>query len=98
MAKVWYEKSANQGFDSAQNSLGNLYYSGEVIPQDYGRAMEWYRKAAAQGNMYGEFNVGLLYEYGYGVTKNIKEAVKWYRKAADQGMDRAKTKLQELGR
>ncbi len=28
MAKVWYEKSANQGFDSAQNSLGNLYYSG----------------------------------------------------------------------
>ena len=69
-----------------------------MISQDYGKAMEWYRKAAAQGNMYGEFNVGLLYEYGYGVTKNIEEAVKWYRKAADQGMDRAKTKLQELGR
>ena len=60
--------------------------------------MEWYRKAADQGNMYGEFNIGLLYEFGYGVTKNLDEAAKWYRRAANRGMERAKTKLKELGR
>ena len=60
--------------------------------------MEWYRKAADQGNMYGEFNIGLLYEFGYGVTKNLDEAAEWYRRAANRGMERAKTKLQELGR
>ena len=68
------------------------------VTKDYAKAMEWYRKAADQGNMYGEFNIGLLYEFGYGVTKNLDEAAKWYRRAANQGMERAKTKLKELGR
>ena len=98
LAKQWYEKAAAQNNDDAQNSLGTIYYNGEGVTKDYAKAMEWYRKAADQGNMYGEFNIGLLYEFGYGVTKNLDEAAKWYRRAANQGMERAKTKLKELGR
>ncbi|MBS6688898.1 MAG: sel1 repeat family protein, partial [Sanguibacteroides justesenii] len=59
---------------------------------------EWYLKAAGQGNMYGEFGIGLLYEFGCGLTKNIDKAAEWYRRAANRGMERAKTKLKELGR
>ena len=98
MAKQWYEKAAAQNNSDAQSSLGTIYYNGEGVTKDYAKAMEWYRKAADQGNMYGEFNIGLLYEFGYGVTKNLDEAAKWYRRAANQGMERAKTKLKELGR
>ncbi|MFR5657561.1 MAG: tetratricopeptide repeat protein [Butyricimonas faecihominis] len=98
LAKQWYEKAAAQNNSDAQNSLGIIYYDGEGVTKDYAKAMEWYRKAADQGNMYGEFNIGLLYEFGYGVTKNLDEAAKWYRRAANRGYDRAKTKLQELGR
>ena len=98
LAKQWYEKAAAQNSSDAQSSLGTIYYNGEGVTKDYAKAMEWYRKAADQGNMYGEFNIGLLYEFGYGVTKNLDEAAKWYRRAANRGMERAKTKLQELGR
>ena len=98
LAKQWYEKAAAQNNSDAQSSLGTIYYNGEGVTKDYVKAMEWYRKAADQGNMYGEFNIGLLYEFGYGVTKNLDEAAKWYRRAANRGMERAKTKLQELGR
>ena len=93
-----YEKAAAQNSSDAQSSLGTIYYNGEGVTKDYAKAMEWYRKAADQGNMYGEFNIGLLYEFGYGVTKNLDEAAKWYRRAANRGMERAKTKLKELGR
>lgn len=98
LAKQWYEKAAAQNSSDAQSSLGTIYYNGEGVTKDYAKAMEWYRKAADQGNTYGEFNIGLLYEFGYGVTKNLDEAAKWYRRAANRGMERAKTKLQELGR
>ena len=98
LAKQWYEKAAAQNSSDAQSSLGTIYYNGEGVTKDYAKAMEWYRKAADQGNMYGEFNIGLLYEFGYGVTKNLDEAAKWYRRAANRGMERAKTKLKELGR
>lgn len=98
LARQWYEKAAAQNHGDAQSSLGTIYYNGEGVTKDYAKAMEWYRKAADQGNMYGEFNIGLLYEFGYGVTKNLDEAAKWYRRAANQGMERAKTKLKELGR
>jgi TPR repeat protein len=41
---------ANQGNVDAQNNLGVMYYSGEGVPRDPGKAKEWFSKAAAQGN------------------------------------------------
>ena len=98
MAKRWYEKAAAQNDGDAQSRLGDIYYNGDGITKDYAKAREWYLKAAGQGNMYGEFGIGLLYEFGCGLTKNIDKAAEWYRRAANRGMERAKTKLKELGR
>ena len=98
LAKRWYEKAAAQNDGDAQSRLGDIYYNGDGITKDYTKAREWYLKAAGQGNMYGEFGIGLLYEFGCGLTKNIDKAAEWYRRAANRGMERAKTKLKELGR
>ncbi|WP_287644445.1 MULTISPECIES: tetratricopeptide repeat protein [Butyricimonas] len=98
LAKRWYEKAAAQNDGDAQSRLGDIYYNGDGITKDYAKAREWYLKAAGQGNMYGEFGIGLLYEFGCGLTKNIDKAAEWYRRAANRGMERAKTKLKELGR
>ncbi len=68
-----------------QNNLGDLYYYGYGVVQDYRRAVEWYRKAAEQGNASGQCNLGFMYTSGYGVTKDYSKAVEWYRKAAEQG-------------
>ncbi len=49
-AVYWYEKSANQGYDFAQYSLGYCYQHGQGVSKDYTKAVYWYEKAANQGN------------------------------------------------
>jgi TPR repeat protein len=49
-AVEWYQKSAEQGHDSAQLLLGNMYEFGKGVAKDEATAMKWYRKSAAQGN------------------------------------------------
>ena len=44
-----WRKAVEQGYASAQNSLGFMYLNGRGVPQDYGQALMWYRKAVEQG-------------------------------------------------
>lgn len=41
-------RSAQQGYVSAQTSLGVLYNSGEIVPQDYAQSYYWLSLAALQ--------------------------------------------------
>jgi TPR repeat protein len=77
-------KEAEQGNANAQYNLGNAYYLGQGVPQDYTQAAVWYRKAAEQGIQYAQLNLGNAYRTGQGVTQDYAEAVVWYRKAAEQ--------------
>ena len=81
----WYRKAADQGNAVAQAHLGDCYYRGEGVGQDYAEAVKWYRKAAGQGDAAAQTNLGYCYYSGKGVGQDYAEAVKWYRKAADQG-------------
>ena len=65
-----------------QNEMGDRYFYGRGVEQDYAKAMEWYRKAADRGLADAEYSVGVLYENGWGVTKDIDRAKGWYQKAA----------------
>ena len=84
---------ACQGDAEAQFYLGNCYYYGEVVKQDYSEAVKWYRQAAQQGLAEAQYNLGNCYCFGEGVTQNHTEAVKWYRKAAEQGLASAQCNL-----
>jgi TPR repeat protein len=77
--------NAERGDAQAQHNLGNLYYHGEGITQDYGEAVRWYRVAAQQGYAKAEDALGYMYRYGHGVPQDNAEAVLWFRKAANQG-------------
>ena len=44
---------AEQGDAEAQLNLGNGYYHGEGVPQDYAEAAKWNRLAAEQGHAEG---------------------------------------------
>ena len=92
-AVKWYRKAAEQGFDIAQDSLGNCYYLGHGVDEDYVKAVKWYRKAAEQGLCTAQDSLGDCYYYGRGVDEDDAEAVKWYRKAAEQGLDTAQFSL-----
>ena len=78
------ENKAEAGDAFAQFNLGNVYYKGTDVPQDYKEAVKWYTKSAEQGFADAQCSLGSCYEKGEGVNQDIKEAVKWWKKAAEQ--------------
>lgn len=73
----------------AMRNIGNLYYFGQGVEQDYAQAKEWWEKAAELGDAAAMSNVGVLYEYGEGVEYDYTQAVEWYEKGAELGNDTA---------
>ena len=88
-AVEWFIKSAKQGDICAQNALGNAYYYGTGVPQDYSLAFEWFRKSNSL------FCLGEMYYYGYGVEKDEAEAVRYYRNDSC-GLE-SERRLKEIG-
>ena len=86
-------KAAEQGNAEAQCKLGDMYYEGKEVEQDYIKSRYWYKKTAEQGNADAQNNLGFLYQHGLGVEQNYQEAIKWYEKAAEQGNASAQQKL-----
>lgn len=86
-------QKAERGDAEAQISLGNCYYKGRGVPQDYKEAAKWSRLSAEQGNARAQNNLGYCYSKGQGVPQDYKESVKWYRLAAEQGYAEARTSL-----
>ncbi|MDO8699201.1 MAG: tetratricopeptide repeat protein [Rhodoferax sp.] len=78
---------AHQGVPEAQNTLGNMYYSGAGgLPYDHTLAAHWFRKSADQGFADAQGNLGYMYRTGDdGVPQDYERAVMWFRKAANQG-------------
>lgn len=78
-------EKALSGDAEALNELGDAYYFGERIEQDYNKAVEYYRFAAKQGNADGQCNLGYMYEHGKGVAQSDEKAVEYYQLAAELG-------------
>lgn len=88
-------RKAEAGDPIAQNQLGDLYYFGRGIPQDYNKASSWFLKSANQGNAEAQYNIGYCYLNGQGVDKNIDRGVAWYRQSANQNYSVAQNALGE---
>ena len=56
-----------QEAQSGANNIGNLYFYGHGVQQDYTRAMPWYPQSGRRKTPGGMTNVGYLYEQGIGV-------------------------------
>ncbi|WP_440455254.1 tetratricopeptide repeat protein [Psychrobacter sp. ASPA161_9] len=68
------QRLANQGNADAQFNLGEMYYLGDGVSQNYTTAKKWFEKAANQGDATAQFNLGFIYEYGHGVRQNYGTA------------------------
>ena len=82
-------RKAEQGDAEAQNSIGDCYYFGKGVQQDYNQAVDWYKKAAGQGDATAQNNLGICYANGQGVKQDYKQAVLWYKKDTEQSTDDA---------
>lgn len=76
---------AEAGEAVAQNNLGNRYYFGNGVEQDYARANELYLQAANQGLPEAQSNLAWSYWNGEGVEVDDAEAMRLAQLAADQG-------------
>lgn len=68
----------------AQEELGDFYYFGIGVPQNFTKAAYWLRKAAWQGEAGAQFEVGDLYFKGKGVPQSYSRAYFWFDLAAAQ--------------
>lgn len=93
---AFLQKQANAGDASAQDALGDIYYDGLGVPQDFHEALTWKLKAANQNREDAQSAVGFDYFKAFGVRQDYEEALKWFRKAADNGFVPAQIKLGDM--
>jgi len=84
-ADYWYQAAARQGYTLAEQALGEMYFSGLAVPQDYAEARKWFTRAAHDGYATAQFDLGRLWEKGWGGPKNLIRAYAWDDLAASHG-------------
>lgn len=87
------EKSAIQGFHSAQYRLAFLYYvGGNTIKRDVNKSIEWLTLASNQGMPEAQYELSKIYYHGESgeVAPDYNKAKDLCRKAAECGLPEAK--------
>lgn len=87
---------ANKGDAVAQNMLGDMYYAGLGVAQDYRIAFSYFSDAAAQGYAPAQYNIMLMYGVPKGFQQDYKKAVAELMKSAEQGYAPAQNMLGEM--
>ena len=77
--------ASEAGEAKARALLGELYASGNGVPQDYKKAAEWYRLAAERGDAAGTFALALLHLAGRGGPRDLAAAAKYLEAATNLG-------------
>ena len=76
---------AEQGDANAQWRLGDIYYYGEGVSEDFEKARYWREKAAENEHVGAQWELGRMYYRGEGVPKDFEKAFYWYKKSAENG-------------
>lgn len=61
--------------------LGEAFFRGLGVPQDYGTAVPHYQKAATGGHPVAQYIIGTMYEAGWGVRQDLIKAWVSYMRA-----------------
>ncbi len=81
----WIRKAAEQGLDTAQLQMADLYRMGRGVPKDLEKQFMWLTKAAEQGSAEAQNSLAWAYFVGAGVKKDQRRAADWHLSAAKLG-------------
>ena len=87
---------AQAGDAKSQNELGDCYYFGKGVEENYDKAFDWFKKSAEQGYPAAQFNLGLCFYYGKGVKEDTDRALEFLKQSAEQGHSVAQEWLEKL--
>ena len=73
---------ASNSHETSASELGEKYYFGDGVTQDFKKAFHYFLIAAKQGDAYSQAALGNMYLNGEGVQNNYAEAYKWSQLAA----------------
>lgn len=88
-----YNIAAQNNNASGQFNMGQAYYYGEGVDQDYKLAFDWYQKAANQDYDLAYIQLSRYYEKGLLVPTNISKAIELLEKPAKNGEPTAQYNL-----
>ena len=95
-ALVWIRKAAEQGYEIAEDTLGQYF---RIREGNHTQAVEWFKRAASNGLPIAQFHLGEMYRRGRGVPRaDQRIAMEWYQRAADRGYARAQIHLGDVYR
>jgi len=86
----YWTKAAELGDADAHHRLGDSYFDGEVVEEDFKKAVYHYEKAAVGGHHMARHNLGAIEEE---VNNNTERAVKHYIIAAKLGFEKSMKEL-----
>ena len=72
------QQAASNGNVDAQKKLGDLYFNGIGVEQDYKKAFIYYIQSAERGNTDAQYQIGLMYCEGKGVSVDYHKAYLYY--------------------
>ena len=78
-------EAADQGVPLAMTSLGQIYFEGSGVVQDYAESAKWLRKSVAHNDPKAKALLGTLYLQGLGVTADRAQAFTLLKQAAEAG-------------
>jgi hypothetical protein len=82
-------------------NLALMYAQGQGVSKDASQALSYYKEVAEKSDeeITGEalYTVGIYYMSGWGVEPSMESARHYLKQAAARGLNKARTKLRELG-
>ena len=88
-AVMWLQKAADQGNINSKVLLGDAYYNGRGVKQDYKKSFALYNQAAAQNHKYAAYMLGVQCMDGSGVDKDVTAGFSWLLRSAGLNFDDA---------
>ena len=78
---------------SALFNIGQAYYYGEGVEQDYTKAFVWLTKSASQDYSLAQIQLAEMYFSGKAVPKNVQKAIEMVKPLAELGDPKAQENL-----
>eukprot|EP00729_Bicosta_minor_P021336 gene21336-9384_t len=83
---VMIERAAAAGHVAANHTAGDMYYHGQGVDKDAGKAVTFYKVAAEAGHPTALYTLGNLCTIGFGeLAEDDVAAADYYQRAADAG-------------
>jgi TPR repeat protein len=86
-------RAAKNDDSEMQYNLGQCYFEGLGVVQNYKEANIWLYKAAENDHYEAQCYLGVCCAEGQGIKQDYNEAIKWFRRSAENGNDFAGHKL-----